>query len=309
MGQLITSILIMFAITIISFFVKHRGVMPDNTTTVITALLFNVTLPSLIFSSMAGGLGREILGQGISLMGVALGYCLTASLIAMVFLRRISAENQIAGVFAFSALFANTAFLGLPLIKLLFGDTGVVLGAFFDQVQTLFMFTAGIAFLGGKEAGLFLTIKNRLREPPLLAVLIGLTIMVSGLKLPEFFLEPFRMLGNMTPPLAMFAIGQYMDLSCFKDKTRLKLLFPAVFIKLILVPGLVLGITSWLPMTFEMRGVAAIMLACPSAVMAAVLGERYGQDYKFAVMVVVATTVLSIITLPLTMTLLQYFSI
>lgn len=73
MGQLVASILIMFTISVLSFFIKKRGLMPENTTTVLTALLFNVTFPSLIFSSMATGLGRNILDQCLVLMGVDFG--------------------------------------------------------------------------------------------------------------------------------------------------------------------------------------------------------------------------------------------
>ena len=304
MGQVTSNILVFFFIMVLSFLVKKRQLMPENTISVLTALLFNITLPALIFSSVVRGPGLEILREGIALIGIALTHYVVVCLVAVLWLRKVSKSNPDAGVFAFAAIFANTSFMGLPLVYLLFGESGVVLGAIYDLVQTLFMFTLGIMFLGGKEEGVLKTFQSQLKEPPVIALLLGLIVLLAGIKLPVILLEPFKMLGSTTSVLAMFAIGQYMEPGCFKDWGQLKKLVPLVAIKLVVVPLAILGLASFLPLTTQVKGVLAIMLASPTAILAAVFAEKYKQDYKFAVMAVVATTGLSILTLPFILSLL-----
>lgn len=303
MEQLTTSILTIFSIMILSYLTKRLKLMPENTAPVLTALLFNVTLPALILSSVASGPGKEILLDGFALMSIAFLYCAIACLVILMYLRKLPASNQSAGVLAFTTVFANTAFVGLPIIYIIYGNTGVILGALYDQVQTLFMFTLGIMFVGGREGTILQTIVSRLKEPPVIALGMGLVVMLSGIEFPQIVMNPLKMLGNTTSVLAMFTIGQFIDLQYFKDLKKLKKLVPVIFLKLLVIPLAVLWITGFLPLEPQARGVLAIMLASPTAILAAIFAQRYGKDYELAVMAVVATTGLSIITLPLILSL------
>lgn len=305
MEQLTGSIVVMFAIIVLSYLTKRWRLMPNNTNQVLTSLLYNVTAPCLIFSSLAIGPGISVLKESIAVIGVALGYCLAACLVAMWFLQKVPASDTTAGVFAFTSIFANTGFMGIPLVYLLFGASGVVMAALYDQVHNLFMFTLGTIMLGGKEGSYLLTLCRRFKEPPVIALGAGLLIIVTGLKVPQPVLEPVKMVGDTTTVLAMFAIGQFIDLNCFRNTARIKRVLAVASIRLVLFPSIVLGLTAFIPLPSLVRGVLGIMVAAPSAVMSAVLANQYEQDYEFAVMAVVATTALSSITLPVVMMLLK----
>lgn len=284
---------------LISFVTKQLKLMPKGTIPVLTALLFNVTLPALIFSSITTGPGLEILKESLPLVSIAFAYCLSTSLVTGIILKKVASKDRSAGVFAYASIFSNTSFVGLPLCYLVFNQSGVVLGSLYDFVQTLFMFTLGIMFLGGQKGGLLKIFSSQLKEPPVLGLLAGLLVLISGLRVPKEILEPVKMLGDANTVLAMFAIGQYLDLRCFKDFSRIKKLVPLILVKLLILPLFALGIMSLMPLTAQIKGVLIIMVASPTAILAAVLAEKYKLDYEFAVMAVVATTGLSIITLPL----------
>jgi predicted permease len=299
MTEVTSNIIVLFSIMIISYLAKQAKLMPHNTRQVLTPLLTNITLPALIFSSITGGPNLGILLESLPLIGIVFGYCIVASLLASLFLRKAPKKSKSAGVFAYAVIFSNTAFIGLPLCSLVFGESGVVLGSLYDFSQSIFMYTVGIAFLTGQEKGLVKTLKTRLKEPPVIGLMAGLIVLFSGLKIPNIVLEPIKMLGSINAVLAMFAIGQYFQLRCFKDFERLKKLVPLVALKLLVIPLLVLGLSSFVRLTPMTRGVLAIMIASPTGILTAVFAERYKQDYEFAVMAVVAATGLSIITLPL----------
>jgi predicted permease len=305
MEQLTGSIMVMFAIMVLSYLTKRWRLMPDNTNSVLTSLLYNVTAPCLIFVSLVSGTRITLLREGLVVIGIALSYVTIACLVALWFLRRVPASDTTAGVFAFTSIFANTSFMGIPLVYLLFGTAGVAIAALYDQVQNLFMFTLGIIMLGHREGGLLMTVGHRLKEPPVVALGAGLLIILTGIKVPQPVLEPIKMIGDTTSALSMFAIGQFIDLNCFRNSARIKKVLAVVTTRLVLIPLIVLGITAFLPIPSLVRGVLGIMVAAPSAVMGAVLAKQYEQDYEFAVMAVVATTALSSITLPVVMLLLK----
>lgn len=297
--------MVMFAVIVLSYLIKRLRLMPDHTNEVLTSLLYNVTTPCLIFSSLAFGPGIAVLKEGIGVIGIAFGYCLIASLVGMWFLRKVPPSDTTAGVVAFTSIFANTGFMGIPLVYLLFGASGVVVAALYDQVHNLFMFTAGTIMLGGKEGSYLLTVCRRFKEPPVIGLGAGLLIMLAGFKVPQPITETIKMVGDTTTVLAMFAIGQFVDLNCLRNTARIKRLLAVVPVRLVLIPSIVLGSTSFLPLSPLVRGVLGIMVAAPSAVMGAVLAKRYEQDYEFAVMAVVVTTALSSFTLPVAMMLLK----
>lgn len=299
MDQVTQNILVIFSIVIISYLAKKAKLLPSSTKKVLTDLLFNITLPALIFTSVVSGPGLEILREAAGLVGVAIVYFLVSGLTALGILRKLKNKGKKAGVLAFAAIFSNTSFIGLPLILLLYGQAGVVLGAIYDLVQTLFMFTIGIMFMGAKKGRLLDTLLAQLKEPPVLALLVGLVVLVLDLRVPAMILEPLTMLGATTSAMAMFAIGQYLELRGFRELKNLGALLPVIGLKLLIIPIAVLGLVSFLPFTGLVGGVLAVMLASPTGVLTAVLAERYNQDERFAAMTIVATTALSVLTLPL----------
>lgn len=304
MEQLSISIVAMFGILVLSYGIKRARIMPANSHSVLTSLLYNVTAPCLIFTSLATGPGVEVLREALVVAGVALAYCGSACFLALWLLRKAPAADKTSGVAAFSSIFGNTGFMGIPLTHMVFGATGVVMSAMYDQVHNLFMYTVGISLLGVKGSNIWETVAGRLKEPPLVALMAGLLVLVSGVRIPGLVLEPVKLLGDTTSVLAMFTIGQFMELSCFRNTHRIKKLLLVTGLRLVLFPCAVLGLMSLLPLSAQVKGVLAIMLASPTAVMSAILSQRYEQDYEFAVMAVVATTALSVVTMPLIMSLL-----
>ncbi|HHY60799.1 MAG TPA: AEC family transporter [Clostridia bacterium] len=304
MEQLTASLVAMFGILLLSYGAKQGKLMPAGAHPVLSSLLYNVTSPCLIFTSLAAGPGLEALREGLVMVGVAFAYCGIACLLAFFFLRRVPAGDATSGVAAFSSIFGNTGFMGIPLSYLVFGPPGVVLSTLYDQVHNLFMYTVGVSILGVKGRNLGETLVRRLQEPPLLGFMAGLAVLLSGVTLPDPVLRPVKMLGDTTAALAMFTVGQFLVLDGFRRGDRLKKLLLVVSLRLLVFPCAVLGLTSRLPLSPTVKGVLVIMAASPTAVMSAVLSQRYGKDYEFAVMAVVTTTALTVVTMPLIMSLL-----
>jgi len=191
-------------------------------------------------------------------------------------------------------IFMNSGFLGIPLMKLWGGLAAMNLIVVYDQVQSLFIFTLGILIVtGGFSAS---GARQMVRSPMLWAILAGFLFHVLAVPLPAVVLQTLEFAGAGTPALAAFALG------CSVSRAQMSVsLHLAVGILLRIVVGFLLGlgVTLLLRMEEPARTVVIVASSLPSAVFGFVLPARYGVRPNHAAPLVLGTTVLGFLTIPL----------
>jgi hypothetical protein len=83
---------------------------------------------------------------------------------------------------------------------------------------------------------------------------------------------------------------------------RLRPILAVVAIRQVVVPAVVLGVAATLGLRGVVRDVTVLEAAMPSAMMAAVVADRYGCDGALGTSAVVATTLLGVVTIPIWIT-------
>ena len=73
----------------------------------------------------------------------------------------------------------------------------------------------------------------------------------------------------------------------------------SVIVRLAVVPMVILCLAKFLPLATELRQVLVIQAAVPAGVFPIVLSRYYGGRADVAIQVVVATTLVSLVTMPL----------
>jgi predicted permease len=188
----------------------------------------------------------------------------------------------------------NSGFLGIPLMKLWGGLPAMNLIVVYDQIQTLFIFTLGILIVtGGFSAR---GARQMLRSPMLWAILAGFAFRFADIGLPHVLLQTLEFGGAGTPALAAFALG------CSLAKTQMSLsihLLAGFLMRVAL--GFLLGVAVSILLRMEDPGRTVVIVASslPSAVFSFVLPARYGVKPNLAAPVVLITTVLGFLTIPL----------
>lgn len=192
-------------------------------------------------------------------------------------------------------LFMNSGFLGIPVMKLWGGLTAMNLIILYDQMQTFYIFTLGIVIVTGSlnTSGL----REIVRTPLIWAIVGGLGINLAGLSLPQPLLHALSFGGEAAPALAVFSIG--MSLNHYRIRFDRHI---AAGLGLRFVGGFLLGSAAALLLGFSGLSMVVIIVASalPSAVFSAVLPIRYGVDGGYASSMLVITTLLSVVTLPIT---------
>jgi predicted permease len=132
-------------------------------------------------------------------------------------------------------------------------------------------------------------------NPLLLACAAGVAVSASGLTLPAAVLRTCELVGQFGLPLALLALGGTLAVTPVRGHVSAAL--AAALVKVAAVPAVGLAAAHLLRATATERGVALILLACPTAVASYILAEQLEGDAPLAASAVVLSTALSVVSL------------
>jgi len=204
--------------------------------------------------------------------------------------------------FAFCNGIYNYGYIPIPVIMALFGDreTMGVLLVYNVGVEAA-LWTVGIILVSGQfSKG---ALKN-LFNPPVIAMLVAVSINTVGLDahIPAWISRPVSMLGNCSIPVGIILAGA--SIADFLTRRGLlampKISLGSMAVRLGLLPILFVAFAAWMPgLSTELRQVIVIQAAMPAGILPIVLSRHFGGDPSVAIKVVLATTLASVVTMPL----------
>ncbi len=185
----------------------------------------------------------------------------------------------------------NAGNMGIPLALFGFGQPGMQRATLLFVMITFFQYSLGIYILNGR--GNWTEI---FRLPLIYATIVGLTFNLGQIKIPELLSQPITMLGQATIPMMLVSLGYRLhnvDAIQWGHALGGALLrifggFAAAVIAVQLIGAQ--GIN---------RQVLLLYGSLPAAVINFVLTEKYGQDPELAASIVVLSTFISVITIPI----------
>ncbi len=246
-------------------------------------------MPMLIFyalykSDLEGALILDIIGATtlIVILLAILAYTYTR-------LAKIDARPFLPAI-----IFTNAGFLGIPLMKLWGGMTAMNLVVIYDQIQTVYIFTLGILIITGGFT--MKSLRSVVRSPILWSIVAGSLFRYFSIPVPDEILTTFDFGGNAGPPLAAFTLGLSLHVTTFKVDRHL---ISGLLLRV--VGGFLFGLlaSSLFGLTGVSRTVVIVAATLPSAVFTSILPLRYGVRSDFAGTMVVVSTILGVVTIPL----------
>ncbi len=188
-------------------------------------------------------------------------------------------------------LFANTGNMGLPLILFAFGEIGFYIGILYMVSTTVLHYTYGILILNYDKSPLEI-----FKLPLIYSAVAGVMLSVSEVHVPTSLFRAVDLLGEASIPTMIFALGYKLS---EVRLTNIGYSFLTGGMRVML--GFALGIfVVWI---FRLDGLVAkviiLQAAMPPAVFNFVLAEKYNQDSKTVASIILAGTIISIITTPI----------
>lgn len=294
-SEVIIQLLVMMFIIVTGMAAKRFRILDDHGDRVISSLIVNITTPALIISAMTLELDPQI-AKNILIITVltlfVLGFAWFFSKFAA---RGEHLTEDEARVYRFATIFGNASFLGFPLCYALFGRLGLLYASIYSAVQDIFFWSAGVSIMsdGKKEKGF-----SNMLNPNLVAIAIGIIILFTNIKLPVFLDSALSSIGSATMPLALMMVGSgfsSFDFSFGGIKSILKV----VLSKLLIMPIIVGLLLFKLPIDDLVKYVLLLEFAMPTAASSVVMARNFDRDFTLASKLVMATTLISMITIPL----------
>lgn len=198
---------------------------------------------------------------------------------------------------AYGIICSNAGFLGNPIAEGLYGEYGLLLASLFLIPLRIMMWTEGVASFSG-ETDLKSTIKKVITHPCILACIVGLLLMLTGLDLPTPITNTIGFIGQCNTAFSMIVIGMILadiDLKSFGDLDVLKYCLH----RLVIIPLIVFIVLKHIGISGTVLGLSVILVAMPAGATTSILAEKYNVESVFATKLVVVSTALSVIAIPI----------
>lgn len=283
---------VMFIYMFAGYLLFRTGKMTVKGSRDIATLLVWLVIPAVILNSFcverSAAKMLELL-QSAAATAVSL---FIATLIARFIFRSDPVAN-------FGAAFSNAGFIGIPLVQAAFGNEGVFWIVSMVAMLNMLQWSYGVGLLTGERSAT--GIRHLVLNPILAGIAIGLLLFLTGAggRLPEIAKTTLNGVSALNAPLAMIVLGSYLAQSDLKKLFTSGKLYILCAVRLILIPLVTLFILRFMPFRAEMLLTVFIGASTPTGANVAVYAQLYDKDYPYACQIVVITTLLSIITLPL----------
>ncbi|MFC2097774.1 AEC family transporter [Bacteroidota bacterium] len=299
-------ICILGILVFIGIICSKRKILPENSRLSIKSLVFYVTLPLLIVTSLSRlELNSEILKNGGLVIIFAYVAIFLQLFVGYVSAKLLKLNNIQANLHIVHTFFGNIVFLGFPLIDALFpGGEALLYAAIYQFVTNTVLWTIGIFLISEGDKRSKLKNMKKLINPNTVALSIGFLIMILRIKLPSIIFDSLGGLGKTTLYLAMIYIGLLLGESKILSVLKRVQTFILSFNKLFLIPVIlifmILGLQELFNFHFPFLPFSVVVLeaATPCGAIMVILAKQYGSDDKLAMENVILSTILSCISLP-----------
>lgn len=295
-GLVFQKLLVLFLLMLAGLFLAQRQILTKEVTLQLSKLLTRFVAPSLFISSFiyqAFTWKKMILL--FSMIGDAFFLLITRIVIISFLLPKERATDK------YAVLFANVGFMGTPLAFAVGGKEAVFFISGFVVANQIMQWTYGLYLIAQDKT--VINWRSILVNPAMIATVIGLFLFIQPFKLPLVARDAIDAFADLNTPLSTIVLGSYFYKVKFKEVFLYWPAYYTAFLRLF-VTALISILTIWLlPIHSDPVKLAlSIAVISPAALNTALLSQVYGGEYEYGSRLVLLTTVLSLLTIPLNMT-------
>lgn len=261
-------------------------------------LVFLVLTQALLFRTMASSDIAQLDFRPV------MQYFLVAGLLFFCMLALYGADSR-ASVMALAGIFSNTLMIGVPLVGLAYGQTGLVLLFALISLHALVLLSMATLVLelqvareaaarSGQARPVWRTVGSAIRHaivhPVPLPILMGMAWSLTGWGLHPVVDKPLQLLGNAFGPMALVLVGITLSQTPIRQPWRTALQLSLV--KTLLHPLLML-LAGWL---LGLRGLALGVMVTAAALPIGANVFLFSQRYRKEEEAITAAVAISTLT-------------
>ena len=297
--EILTSLVMIFLLMVPGVVFRKKDVISIEQSDGISAFAVNITWPCMVIDAMQMEFSIGVLRDSGYAMGIAMIMFVMIAVVTLIISKLLRLSERKRYITAFMLLFGNTGFIGIPVIKALYGGEAVFFAAIIEMVNDILIFTVGIVLIQMSAGAKLRMEPKRMLSPGLIGVMIGLVLFVMNIRLPEVIGGAVEMVGNATTPLTMFLIGYQLGGLSLKEILSDRDVYAISFVKLLIVPVMTLVFLRLVAGEFSLlEKVLILSFAMPAASVSAIFSQQYRGEVALATKTVLLSTLFSVVTIP-----------
>jgi len=200
--------------------------------------------------------------------------------------------------------FGNVAYLGIPILNNAYGDMILPVAAILAAVYVFWLLTLGIVLIeinGDDRLNLKKLIFSLLKNPLLLSVFAGLIIVVFNIKLPEIAEKTILLFSNSVTAVVLFSLGIFLGLHKIGNLKDWLTAFTFSIVTILVLPFIFYLTIKNTGMDSLQFKATIIDSAMPLGLTPYALSVQYYLEVPLVSIIVVLTTILSVLVIPMWM--------
>lgn len=266
---------------------------------ILSVLLVNFFLPCKVFGTFAKNVTVSYISEKYKLLLASFILLAVVVTIAFTVPKLLTKNKYEQKVYTYSTVITNYGYLGYALIGAVFGELVLTDFMLFAIPFITFTYTAGYVLLTGGDKPL-----KRLFNAITVAIVLGITVGLTGLKLPSVITETVSIGSACVGPISMVLTGMTLSTFAIKELLSEKTAYIFSLMRLVLIPGAiylvcrVAKLDTYLPMML-------IITCMPCGLNTIVFPRLVGEDCRPGARLALITHVFSLATLPFWLSLIK----
>ncbi len=298
------AVLALLGIGLLGFWIIGRRRLPSDTLAFLSSLAIDIAIPSLVIANLVSGFSPQGYPDWWHMPLWWLGFAVVA--LALSVSASFLVRREIRSEFTISLFYQNGLFFPVLIIEGLFGgDNPYLVPLFLFVIFHPSMIFSTYTLFFGKRIQKERLNWRRIVNPVLVATVVGLVIGLISANdyIPKFLITIVTMVGAIAIPLFMLILGGniYNDFMYKTDNNRrwyVPEVVKFVVIKNVIFPLIFLALLLWLRPDSTIALIVMLQAAVPPITAIPMLVERCGGNRQIASQFVVASFILSILSIP-----------
>jgi malonate transporter and related proteins len=285
------------AVITAGFLVAKARIVPEQTQEVLGKLAFYVFTPSLLLTVLARADWTVLFSQLLPVLFVSSITMIALAVVVWGVILRRGVETTIFA--ALGAGYVNANNIGLPVAAYILGDPALSAPIILFQVVLISPIVLAILDVStGKKTGSRMTPFFRpLKNPMIIASVLGAFLSWQNIDLPPIVLEPFSLLGQAAVPVLLVLLGWSMaGHNPLAESPHRKDVIAITVLKLVVMPVIAWALAVyWIGLEGPALFAVVVLAALPTAQNVFTYAVRYATNVALARDSVMVTTLASVV--------------
>ena len=283
------------------------GLVTQASSAALNQFVYAFALPAMLFVAVYRGSLEEIL-SGYFLLGV-IAATLATALLGYALSRFLRNDSPAANTMrALNASFANTGYLGIPLVTVAYGERAALPAALATVATNIVSFAVAIVclelFVNPRPGAVRRALGGVARSPLIWPIALAIALVAFQIKIPLPVERFAGLLAAAAGPCALFAIGLFVSQLSMREGVAAA--WPSTTLKLVVHPALMALLAFVvLPIDPFWAKIGVVCASLPLGATAFVLAQRYKLLEAETSTGAVLSTAVSVVTVSLVMAVLH----